>query len=401
MKKSLTSFLLVIALVCNAQTNELKKAQEIFSHFLGETMPELKVGYEFTECTKNINASSYPKYFDNTRNMNGLDYMYLKAISFFDANKGVDFGEIEKRLFLGYIKGPNGCALIVTVKETNKDSLYHLSSPELMLYNKYGNKISQINLDRKYCRNNFPNFSITLKGIVRQGTCIDSSELDVVNAELPGNKFEKKQITEKFNIKFDTSGFDITNKTGVKMICKNICKENEHSDHPYNLYSYTIYKGEIIYPNDAVFKGYFNFSEDFMPSIQYDADEKAQFKNGSGQIIKGYFCGDTILCNFPKIYLGKTLIYNGIDRFEISKDDLINYETFKSAECIVLSGEIMMKTERGISMRTFVGTDLYKSKEMNEDLKSLVSSSIFFIDLKVKNIKSAEIQSLVFRLKIK
>ena len=404
MKKSLIYFLLVITTIAKAQNNELPETYERFSHFLRETMPELKVGYEFTECTKNINASSYPKYFENTRHMNGLDYIYLKAISFFDVDKGVDFGEIEKRLFLGYINGPNGSVLIITAKETNIDSLYHLSSPELMLYNKYGNKISQINLNRNYCRNNFSNFSITSNGIVREVSCIDSSEVyesDVYDIDSGKRKFEKNQRTEKFTIKFDTSGFEITNQGGVKINFKNHYQKNKHLDHPHNSFSYHIYEGEIVYPNHAVFKGHFELEEGFVPIIKPNVVGKAKFKNASGQTVEGYFCTDTVLCNFPKIYFGKTLIYNGIDDFEITKEDLINNKTFKSSDGNILSGEVLMKTEGGIRQYSFSGSDLYKSKEMNEDLKTLVLKSIVYIDLKVKSMKDGKIHNLTFKLKIK
>ena len=392
MKKHFLLIFLLVASISLGQSN--LERENRFKEFLN-SITELKNGYVFTECKQNSSLTR----------MSGIDYVLLNAVSIQDSR--IDFG-IEDRLFLGYIKEPTGTIVVITAA-TRYDSIKYLYSPELMLYSNTGEKLAQINLTRteclavivneagereiirrsRHCKCSYPNFTIEKNSFIRKYSCVDTI---VDGYDDDGQEFIGKKAfphEDNFKISFDNSGFIITNRNGLIVKGKNM----------YNGNSYDLYSGEIVYQNRSVYTGQFE-----LDSYEFSASPRGigEFKNSSGKIVKGKFCGDTTLCVYPKIFLGKFLLvpYSRGDSAEITKDELLNSRELSTSVGKILSFECTFKAGESLRVFSSWGSTFKNNTDFTNNLKQITLGSKIYFELKYRD-NIGKIHSLVYIMRVK
>ena len=380
MKKHFSLIFLLVASISWGQSNLEKENR--FKEFLN-SITELKNGYVFTECKEKPSPNLYNSCFSNVTKMSGIDYVLLNAVSIQDQEPA---STIEERLFLGYIKEPTGTIVVITAA-TRYDSIQYLYSPELMLYSNTGEKIAQINLTRNQCLAGYPNFTIEKNSFIRKYSCVDTIYgFDETGIEIIGKTAFPHEYN--FKISFDNSGFIITNRNGLIVKGKNM----------YNR-SYDLYSGEIVYPNRSVYTGQFK-----LDSYEFDAFPRGigEFKNSSGKIVKGKFCGDTTLCVYPKIFLGKFLLvpYSRGDSAEITKDELLNSRELSTSVGKILSFECTFKAGESLKVFSSLGSTFKNNTDFTNNLKQITLGSKIYFDLKYRD-NIGKIHSLVYIMRVK
>ncbi len=356
----------------------ISKKETDFKKYI-ETLPELTDGYSFKECKHVI---TIPDTCDknNIKRMNGSEYIFLQATTKIE-NK---FETIIPRDILGYVKGKDGSVVIVTVNRYKDDDVLEINNPELLLYNKKGEKIAFLSFTRNECLN-MTNFSIKNQTFFRNYTCTDTVKiyLDENGNELYSPNIATEVKAGYFQVGFDNSGFILTYKDGTK------CKFHEvFGESPLEKFSNSY--GEISYPNGAVYNG--PLSADIYEATIGRNYETGEFKNNKGKVLKGIFCGDTILCEFPKVYLGKIFLgeppMNKLNPPEITVEEFIKCENISAEGSIVQGFSIYINTNQGVKIIEISGASLkgysYLTSIKNE-IKS--GSKIYFDDLKILNKK--------------
>jgi hypothetical protein len=390
MKKHFSLIFLLVASISWGQSN--LERENRFKKFLN-SIPELKNGYVFTECKENPSSNLYNSCFSNLTGMSGIDYVLLNAVSIKDSRNEFDTKDrlflsyiIENRLFLGYIKEPTGTIVVITAA-TRYDSIQYLYSPELMLYSNTGEKLAQINLTRTECLAGYPNFTIEKNSFIRKYSCVDTI-VDGYNDD--GQEFIGKKAfphEDNFKISFDNSGFIITNLNGLIVKGKNL----------YNGNRYDLYSGEIVYPNRSVYTGQFE-----LDSYGFSASPQGigEFKNSSGKIVKGKFCGDTTLCvypKYPKIFLGKFLLG---DSAEITKDELLNSRKFSTSVGKILFFECTFKVGESFKVFSSLGSTFKNNADFTNNLKQITLGSKIFFEFKYRD-NIGKIHFLVHTVRVK
>jgi hypothetical protein len=386
--KLLAIFIFIVS-ISKGQSNFKKETD--FKNYI-ETLPELTNGYTFKECKHII---TIPDTCDknNVKPMNGSEYIYLQASTKIE-NK---LETIIPRNILGYVMGQDGSVVIVTVNRYKDDDVLEINTPALLLYNKKGEKIASLNLTRNECFN-MPSFTINKQTFFRNYSCNDTikTTIDENGNELDSVKIVTEAKAGYFEIGFDNSGFILIYKDGIK------CKFHEvFGESPLEKFS-RIY-GEIGYPNGSAYKG--PLSADIYGATIGDNYEAGEFKNGKGNIIKGIFSGDTILCKFPKVYLGKLNLgepqTNAINPPEITIEDFIKCENISVEDGKILGFDILVKTSYGIKEFSINGSSLKEYIYLINAKKEIKSGSKIYIDsLKILS-KKGKISAYNYCVKVK
>jgi hypothetical protein len=305
MKASISVFILITVLynVIIAQeslinTNDLK-AKEINFKKLISHLPELKDGYVYQENNKPAEVQKITR----------TDYLNFNMASVYD----LKWNELSQRYIIGYFKKAEDLFVLLTViiDYGEVDALNY--APELMLYTKHGEKISQLNLARNFNDFTNPNFIYQNQQFVRDYIRIDTLDFDPETGEELETVYLQK-THQFFNVSFNEDGFLIKNKENVLLKLHNI----NQTEFGYN--------GDIIYPNGSTYKGMFDLSAtDYSHQIY---NKEGEYKNLNGKVLKGVFCGDTNLCNYPNLFVDKQLIEKSLC---FSKKELMNLKGFNAS----------------------------------------------------------------------
>ena len=98
-------------------------------------------------------------------------------------------------------------------------------------------------------------------------------------------------------------GFEILNEQKTTLKIKSLTNEDIFGEE-IDFY-HSGYIGEINYPNGGIYKGRFRLGNDCLQKID---DEYGEYKSPNGKIMKGLFCSDSTLCNYPDLYIDNHLI---------------------------------------------------------------------------------------------
>jgi hypothetical protein len=231
----------------------------------------------------------------------------------------IRFNIISRKYIAGYFKDLNDMYVLLTVSlhDPNNLSITYIGhyEPELFLYNKYGEKISQIDLQRDSINCDFPNFTYRNNEFIRDYIKSDSTGYDSFGNEI----FQKTH--EYFKLSFNKMGFEILNEQKTTLKIKSLTNEDVFGE---EVDAFRVgYIGEINYPNGGIYKGKFCLGHDCLQKID---DEYGEYKSPNGKIMKGIFCSDSTLCNYPDLYIDNYLINKEIS---ISKKELLTCKGLK------------------------------------------------------------------------
>ena len=396
MKKQFASVLLFVTAISYGQSNS-KTIEGIgkeadFKNYI-ESLVELKDGYVFKECSHLYTSSIDTCDKTYAHKMSAREYVYLHA----NTQKEDDYEAISNQNYIiGCLKGSGGSAIIETKKKTSNDSIYEFYSPALRLYNKRGEKLAYFNLGRNECLKT-PNFIISKRSIISKYACTDTtlSEIDDEGNEIIPPKKILNKNERYLLINFDSVGFSVTYGNGKIVRFHQIFSES-----PLKNYSQTF--GEIVFTNGAKYKG----------SVYVEGNDTGtedgsigEFKNNKGEVLKGRFCGDTILCVFPKIFLGKLSfgepLLKGDPVPEITKEELLKSNGLVLTDGKILSFEITFTAGNNIKTYSIIGSSFKGNAELIKALTALESGAkIFFSDIKYRNSKGHIISTYSYKLRI-
>jgi len=276
---------------------DFNKKEIKFKKFI-TSLPELKDGFQYQEYMEPVNLTI----------ITGVSYINFNMTSTSD----IKFDNISQKYIIGYFKDENEMYVLLSVHVDFLD--ISNNSPELMLYNKYGEKISQIELRRDSIDCSFPNFTYRNNEFIRDYIKSDSTDFDPVTAQFLDKKYLQKSH-QYFKISFNKMGFEILNKQKTTLKIKSLTNEEIFGEEDIDFR--VGYIGEIDYPNGGIYKGKFNLNYDCLQNIYNNYGE---YKSPDGKIMKGLFCSDTTLCNYPNLYIDKQLIDK---EFSILKKELL------------------------------------------------------------------------------
>lgn len=386
--KLLVIFIFIVS-ISMGQSN-LKKEID-FKKYI-ESLPELTNGYIFKECKHIITIPDTCEK-NNIKSMNANEYVYLQA----STKKENKLETIIPRNILGYVFGPDGSVVIVTINKYKDDDVLEINDPALLLYNKKGEKLAYLNLTRNECFN-MPSFTINKQTFIRNYSCTNTikTTIDENGDELDSVKILTEDKAGYFAISFDNSGFIVNYQDGKK------CKFHEvFGESPMEIFSRSY--GEITYPNGSTYKG--PLSADIYGATIGDNYEAGEFKNSKGNVIKGVFCGDTIPFEFPTVLLGKLNLgkpqTSAINPPEITKEDFINCENISVDDGKILGFDILIKTNYGVKEFRMNGSSLKEYIYLINAKKEIKSGSKIYIDnLKIQN-KKGKINLYSYCVKVK
>ncbi len=301
----------IIAQTLLNNNQDLIKKEIKFKKFITNSgVSELKDGFQYQEFKGQVDLSP----------ISGVDYVNFNMISTSD----LKFYNISRKYIIGYFKDLNDMYVLLTVSlyDPNLVSIVDMChyDPELMLYNKYGEKISQIELRRDSIDCSFPNFTYRNNEFTRDYIKSDSTDFDPVTAQFLDKKYLQKSH-QYFKISFNKMGFEILNTKKTTLKIKSLTNEDifgEEDD-----FFKVGYIGEINYPNGGIYKGKFKLGHDCLQKID---DDYGEYKIPNGKIMKGLFCSDSTLCNYPDLYIDNHLINKEIS---ISKKELLTCKGLK------------------------------------------------------------------------
>lgn len=394
--KSNIKCLLVFALLLNVAASlgqtPINNEAEFFKYI--SNLNKLQDGFEFIDCKHSYNDNNIIcEKSDLLYDMSLKESLYLKAIN----DEDYENGFIRRRI-LGYIVGKDSSVVLVTVlryDEEPNDSTYYYSTnnPILLLYNKYGTKLADYSLKKTECLR-YPNFTISNSRFIVNYTCIDTTIMegyDEDGNELDGTKVRLKNSSAYECISFDSAGFKIKyrDSTMVKF----------HKNYTETPFKSDLTFGEIIYPSGSVFKGL--LTRGLLPSDELIGE----FTSIGGKITKGRFCGDTILCEYPKIYLGKLFIgefpLRGHPYPEITIEELLNNQ-LTCKDCNILSFEIFYCVDKKQCHDfMFNGPGYLRKPELIESIQKVKSGTRIYLSIKFKSNRSITHEYHTYILKVK
>jgi hypothetical protein len=393
--KSNIKCVLVFAFLLNVAASlgqTLSNKVEFFKYI--SNLNELPEGFEFIDCKHNYNEENVIcEKSDLFCDMSLKESLYLKAINDEDYERG-----FIRRRILGYIVGKDSSVVIVTVlrydEKPNDSTWYYLTNnPILLLYNKYGTKVADYSLRKEVCLK-YPNFTISNSRFIVNYTCIDTTIMegyDENGNELDGVKVRLENSSDYECISFDSAGFKIKYRDSVMV--------KFHENYTETPFKDDLTFGEIVYPSGSKFKGL--LTRGFLPSDELIGE----FTSISGKITKGRFCRDTILCEYPKIYLGKLFIgefpLRGHPYPEITIEELLNNQ-LTCKDCNILSFEIFYCLDKKQCHDfKFNGPGYLRNPELIESIQKVKSGTRIYLFTKFKSNRSITDEYHTYILKVK
>jgi hypothetical protein len=379
MKKQFASVLLFVTAISYGQSNsktiEGNGKETDFKNYI-ESLVELKDGYVFKECSHLYTSSIDTCDKAYAYKMSAREYVYLHA----NTQKEENYDAISNQNYIiGCLKGSGGSAIIVTANKTSNDSIYKFYNPELRLYNKRGEKLACFNLGRNECLKT-SNFIISKRSIISKYACTDTtwSEIDDEGNEITPPKKIINKNERYLLINFDSVGFSVTYGNGKIVRFHQIFSES-----PLKNYIQTF--GEIVFTNGAKYKGSVGFGDN---DTGTEDGSIGEFKNNKGEVLKGRFCGDTVLCKFPKLFFGKHFIGEpllpGAPHTLITKDELLKGDlAIKDGK--IISMEIVFKAGKLVKMFEIVGSSFKGNADLIAALNLIESGQKIYLYIKTKD----------------